>query len=36
MGTTEKEIDIELKMKISRIKYLEKRLLRLHNFYIYK
>ena len=36
MGTTITDLDIELKMKISRIKYLESKFLCLCNFVQYK
>ena len=36
MGTTKTDLDIELKMKISRIKYLESKFLCLCNFFQYK
>ena len=36
MGTTLTDLDIESKMKISRINYLESKLLRLFNFIQYK
>ena len=34
MGTTITDLDLELKMKISRIEYLESKLLRLYNYSI--
>ena len=36
MGSVIKDLDIEVKMKINRIKYLESKLVRLCNFILYK